>query len=131
MNYLSDYTSENQTKLLNDNGAFFAFGEKQLDEQTQEGVSYVSLGMGLIAPKENASKILKGLESIIAEGIQQDISDNGIKAIIHRELANYEAQITNDISTTLEALEDYGITRAQVSEEYPTYFQHCIDNDYF
>ena len=131
MNYLSDYTSENQTKLLNDNGAFFAFGEKQLDEQTQEGVSYVLIGAGLIAPKENASKILKGLESIIAEGIQQDISDNGIKAIIHRELANYEAQITNDISTTLEALEDYGITRAQVSEEYPTYFQHCIDNDYF
>ena len=131
MNYLSDYTSENQTKLLNDNGAFFAFGEKQLDKQTQEGVSYVSLGMGLIAPKENASKILKGLESIIAEGIQQDISDNGIKAIIHRELGNYEAQITNDISTTLEALEDYGITRAQVSAEYPAYFQNCIDNDYF
>jgi len=131
MNYLSDYTSENQTKLLNDNGAFFAFGEKQLDEQTQEGVSYVLIGAGLIAPKENASKILKGLESIIAEGIKQDISDNGIKAIIHRELANYEAQITNDISTTVEALEDYGITRAQVSAEYPAYFQHCIDNDYF
>ena len=131
MNYLSDYTSENQTKLLNDNGAFFAFGEKQLDEQTQEGVSYVSLGMGLIAPKENASNIIEGLKSVYTEGIKQDISDNGIKAIIHRELANYEAQITNDISTTLEALEDYGITRAQVSAEYPAYFQNCIDNDYF
>ena len=131
MNYLSDYTSENQTKLLNDNGAFFAFGEKQLDEQTQEGVSYVLIGAGLIAPKENASKILKGLESIIAEGIQQDISDNGIKAIIHRELGNYETQITGDISDTVDALEDYGITRAQVSAEYPAYFQHCIDNDYF
>ena len=131
MKYLSDYTNVKQTKLWNDNGAFFAFGEKQLDKQTQEGVSYVSLGMGLIAPKENASKILKGLESIIAEGIKQDISDNGIKAIIHRELANYEAQITNDISTTVEALEDYGITRAQVSAEYPAYFQNCIDNDYF
>lgn len=131
MKYLSDYTNVKQTKLWNDNGAFFAFGDKQLDEQKQEGVSYVSLGMGLIAPKENASKIIEGLESIYTEGIQQDISDNGIKAIIHRELANYEAQITNDISTTLEALEDYGITRAQVSEEYPAYFQNCIDNDYF
>ena len=131
MNYLSDYTDAKQTKLWNENGAFFAFSKEQLDAEKKAGVSYVRIGAGLIAPKENASKILKGLESIIAEGIQQDISDNGIKAIIHRELANHEAQITNDISTTLEALEDYGITRAQVSEEYPAYFQHCIDNDYF
>jgi len=131
MKYLSDYTNVKQTKLWNDNGAFFAFGDKQLDEQKQEGVSYVSLGMGLIAPKENASKIIEGLESIYTEGIQQDISDNGIKAIIHRELANHEAQITNDISDTVEALEFYGITRAQVRAEYPSYFEHCVANDYF
>ena len=131
MKYLSDYTNVKQTKLWNDNGAFFAFGQQQLDEKKQEGVAYVSLGMGLIAPKENASKIIEGLESIHAEGIQQDISDNGIKAIIHRELANHEAQITNDISSTMEALEGYGITRKQVNEEYQSFYQHCIDNDYF
>jgi len=131
MKYLSDYTNVKQTKLWNDNGAFFAFGQQQLDEKNQEGVVYVSLGMGLIAPKENASKIIEGLESIHAEGIQQDISDNGIKAIIHRELANHEAQIINDISDTVEALEGYGITRKQVNEEYKSFYKHCIDNDYF
>ena len=131
MKYLSDYTNVKQTKLWNDNGAFFAFGDKQLDEKKQEGVAYVSLGMGLIAPKENASKIIEGLESIYTEGIQQDISDNGITAIIHRELSNHEAQITNDISDTVEALEFYGITRAQVRAEYPSYFEHCVANDYF
>ena len=131
MKYLSDYTNVKQTKLWNDNGAFFAFGDKQLDEKKQEGVAYVSLGMGLIAPKENASKIIEGLESIYTEGIQQDISDNGIKAIIHRELANHEAQIAGDISDTVEALEFYGITRAQVRAEYPSYFEHCVANDYF
>ena len=131
MNYLSDYTSAKQTQLWNDNGAFFAFSKKQLDEEKQEGVVYVSLGMGLIAPKENASKVIEGLESINTEGIKQDITENGIKAIIHRELANYEAQITCSISDTVEALEDYGITREQVREEYNAYFQHCIDNDYF
>ena len=131
MNYLSDYTSAKQTQLWNDNGAFFAFGQQQLDEKKQEGVVYVSMGSGLIVPKENASKILKGLESINTEGIKQDISENGIKAIIHRELANYEAQITGSISDTVEALEDYEITREQVREEYNAYFQHCIDNDYF
>tara|TARA_B110000967_G_C18470985_1_gene357360 strand:- start:28 stop:423 length:396 start_codon:yes stop_codon:yes gene_type:complete len=131
MNYLSDYTSAKQTQLWNDNGAFFAFGQQQLDEKKQKGVVYVSMGSGLISPKENASKILKGLESIHMEGIKQDIKENGIKAIIHRELANYEAQITGSISDTVEALEDYGITRLQVREEYNAYFQHCIDNDYF
>lgn len=131
MKYLSDYTNVKQTKLWNDNGAFFAFGQQQLDEQKQEGVSYVSLGMGLIAPKENASKIIEGLESIHSEGIQQDISDNGIKAIIHRELANHEAQISGDVSNTVEALEGYGITRKQVNEEYKSFYKHCIDNDYF
>ena len=131
MNYLSDYTSAKQTQLWNDNGAFFAFSKKQLDEEKKEGVVYVSLGMGLIAPKENALKVIEGLESINTEGIKQDILENGIKAIIHRELANYEAQITGDISDTIQALEDYGITREQVSAEYPAYFQFCIDNDYF
>ena len=131
MNYLSDYTSAKQSQLWDDNGAFFAFGQQQLDEKKQEGVVYVSMGSGLIVPKENASKILKGLESINTEGIKQDISENGIKAIIHRELANYEAQITGSISDTVEVLGDYEITREQVREEYNAYFQHCIDNDYF
>ena len=131
MKYLSDYTSAKQSQLWDDNGAFFAFGQQQLDEKKQEGVAYVSLGMGLIAPKDNASKIIEGLESIHTEGIKQDISENGIKPIIHRELGNYETQISGDISDTVAALEDYGITREQVSAEYPAYFQHCVDNDYF
>jgi hypothetical protein len=131
MKSLTDYTSDKLSKLWDDNGAFFAFSDEQLDESKQEGVVYVSLGMGLIAPKENASKIIEGLESIHTEGIKQDISENGIKPIIHRELGNYETQISGDISDTVAALGDYGITREQVSAEYPAYFQHCVDNDYF
>ena len=131
MHNLNDYTADKQTKLWDDNGAFFAFSQQQLDEKKKEGVVYVSLGSGLIVPKGNATRVFEGLESIHTESIKQDISENGIKAIIHRELANYETQITGDISDTVEALEDYGITRAQVGKEYPAYFQHCVDNDYF
>jgi hypothetical protein len=131
MKSLTDYTSAKQSQLWDDNGAFFAFGQQQLDEKKQEGVAYVSLGMGLIVPKENASKVIEGLDTIHTEGIKQDISENGIKPIIHRELGNYETQISGDISDTVAALEDYGITREQVSAEYPAYFQFCIDNDYF
>ena len=131
MKSLTDYTSDKLSKLWDDNGAFFAFSDEQLDESKQEGVAYVSLGMGLIAPKENASKVIEGLDTIHTEGIKQDISENGIKPIIHRELGNYETQISGDISDTVAALEDYGITREQVSAEYPAYFKHCVDNDYF
>ena len=131
MKSLNDYTQDKQTKLLNDNGAFFAFGQKQFDEKTVKGTKYVSIGAGLICPKSNADNLVQGLSNINDEGIAQDIQENGIPAIIHRELANYESQITNDIDDTVQALEEYGITREQVQAEYGAYFQHCIDNDYF
>ena len=44
-------------KLFKDTGAFFAFSNEQVDEQKQEGVKYVSLGAGMICPKENASRL--------------------------------------------------------------------------
>ena len=131
MKTLHDYTSEKQTELLETNGAFFAFSQSQLNERKVDGVTYVSMGSGLILPKDNAEKVLKGFALINDAGIAQDIAENGIKSIIHRELANYEAQITGDITDTFEALEDYGITREQVSLEYKSFYQHCIDNDYF
>jgi len=131
MNTLNDYTQEKQTKLFNDTGAFFAFSSEQFNEKQKKGVKYVAMASGLMVPKENFKKLFNGLKSINDDGVKQDISDNGITAIIHRELANYEAQITGDISNTVEALEDYGITRSQVSKEYKAYYQHCINNDYF
>ena len=38
MRTLSDYTGEAITKALRDCGAFFAFGDKQFDEQKQEAM---------------------------------------------------------------------------------------------
>ena len=55
----------------------------------------------------------------------------GKKELIQYELGNHEAQITGDISDTVDALEGYGITREEVQAEYKEYFQKCIDNDWF
>ena len=131
MKYLFDYTSEQQTKLMDDNGAFFAFSIEQLNEHKKEGVAYVSMGQGLIAPQSNAEHLHDELDSIIKKGIKQDIAENGIKAIIHRELGNHEAHITGCVDNTAVALADYGITRLQVSVEFGAYFQHCVENDLF
>jgi hypothetical protein len=131
MKTLASYTEARTTELLNSTGAFFAFGQMQYYEKKVHGVEYVSMGNGLIAPKDSAAEIVKGFKLIMSESIAQDIKENGKPAIIRRELANHEAQITSDISDTVEALEGYGITEEEVQAQWGAFFQDCIDNDYF
>jgi len=107
MKYLSDYTQAAQTKCFEETGSFFAFSNKQLDEKKQDGVTYVSLGHGLICPKQNAKEVHERLNNIHAEGIKLDIEENGIEAIIKRELGNYECYYTGEIDDAVDALEDY------------------------
>lgn len=132
MKYLSHYTEQAQSHLFDSTGAFFAFNENQLNERKQDGVKYVSVGAGLICPKDKVKDLINGLDNINQQGIANDIAENGIKAIIHRELANHECQITYCIDDAVDKLADYpGITRETVQAEWPEYIQHCIDNDYF
>lgn len=131
MKYLSDYTNQNQTELFSRTGTFFAFSKHQYEEKAVDGVKYASLGGGFIVPKENIDDLLTGLESIHTDGIAQDIAENGIKGIIWRELANHEAQITCDITETVEALEGYPITRKDVQAQWKGYWNDCVENNYF
>ena len=110
MKYLSEYMQEGQTKALDKAGAFFAFSKDQFDASKKEGVTYVNLNMGLICPKETASTLLKELGEIYKSSIQQDITENGLTAIIKRELNNHEAYYTGDIESTADALADYPVT---------------------
>ena len=118
MKYLQDYINEAQTKAFDDAGAFFAFSNDQLNKHKKEGITYVSLGMGLICPKENAAQLLNNLDAIAADGIKQDIEENGIENIIKRELGNHECYYTGEIDDAVDALEDYGITYDQVLNVY-------------
>jgi hypothetical protein len=52
MKYLSNYVEAAQTKLFNETGTFFAFSNKQYDDQAKAGIEYASLGAGIICPKE-------------------------------------------------------------------------------
>jgi len=132
MKYLSDYTQDKQSEVFNRYGAFFAFSNKQFDEKKKEGVDYVSLGeSGLIAPKGAGNEIMEALEAIQEEAIKQDLKENTTKGVIHRELANYECQLTGNITDAVEALEPYGVTEKQVIAEWKEYYQMCIDNNYF
>lgn len=110
MKYLQDYMNERQTKAIDKAGAFFAFSTAQFNEQKKEGVKYVNLNMGMICPKENAESLLEELNTIYTESIEQDIKENGLNAIIRRELNNHEAYYTRDLESTAQALADYPVT---------------------
>lgn len=131
MNYLSDYTNDAQTELFNKVGAFFAFSNDQFDKAKKAGVQYVTLGAGMICPEKNTKELIDGLKTINDKGIEKDIADNGIKAIIHRELGNYECQITMSYDEVIDVLEPYGISEQQIAEEWNEFWTKCVDNDWF
>ncbi len=114
MKSLSDYVKDAQTAVIEKYGAFFAFSDEQFAKQKKDGIKYVSVGGGMIVPKENVNALYKELNEIVKRGIQQDIEENGIDAIIKRELNNYECQYTGDIEIVVKALKDYGIAYDQV-----------------
>ena len=114
MKTLNDYTSDKISAVLEKHGAYFAFSKKQFEEKQVEGVKYVTDGSGMVCPKENYNQLIKEMNEIYAEGVKQDIAENGLTAIIKRELANYECYYTNDIEDAVDALESYGITHEQV-----------------
>ena len=131
MQYLSSYMNDKQTDVFNKYGAFFAFSNEQYKEKAVDGIKYASLGSGLIAPVGTGKDLMSALDLIHKSAIQQDITENGITAIIHRELGNYECQITCDYDDVIDVLKPYGVTVEQIKAEYSVFFQHCVDNDYF
>jgi len=131
MKYLSHYTEDAQTKAFERFGAFFAFSTEQFNKQKKDGVKYASMYAGLIAPVYNVANLMHALGTIQQAGMNADIAENGIKAIIHRELGNYECQIVGNYDDVLDVLKPYGITHDQIKAEWREFWNHCVENDYF
>jgi len=140
MKYLNNYVQDEQTKLFDKTGTFFAFGNDQFVKGIEKNVKPLGLskpvkitdcGAGMFTPSVNYKELADGLKNINTAGIKQDIAENGINNIIHRELANHECQISMDITDAVEKLEDYGITRKQIREQWKVFFNNCVENDWF
>lgn len=128
MKYLSNYIEEKQTKLFNDLWIFFAFSDKQFEEQKKDWVEYNSIWSGMIIPKENVGKFLIEHKKIIEEWIQEDIKENWIENIIERELINHEAYYTYDIESTVYALEEYNIEDWKILEVFKQTYEKNSQN---
>lgn len=118
MKCLSDYIQDKQIDAIDELGGFFAFSDKQSAAAKKEGIKYVSLGFGMFAPETNAKALVEKLDEIQNEGIALDITENGIKAIIRRELFNHECFYTNDICDCVERLTDYTVSYDEVYEVF-------------
>ena len=119
MKYLSQYMEGRQTIALRKAGAFFAFSQEQLQEgkkktNAKEGTKFRNLNGGLICPVNTSNALVEELKTIYKECIQEDIKDNGLTAIVLRELNNHEAYYTGDIESTVDALKDYPVTTPNI-----------------
>ena len=122
---------QDQTKILDDNGAFFAFSNEQWEQANNQSLTYKSLGGGLYCPENNVDLLAKQLKESHNCKIKWELENNSLKDIIWYELANYESQIEGDITEAGAALSYYGISIDAVKKEYVSYYKNCVDNDYF
>ena len=107
-----------QSVLFSETGTFFAFSNKQYKEKAKKDVAYVSLGSGMITPKDNANKVIEQLHKIYKDAVKEDIKENGKDTIILRELENHECFYVGNIEDAVEKLKDYPITEDEIKFIY-------------
>ena len=127
MKYLADYMESRQTELWNKTGTFFAFSNKQFEEQEQKGKEYVFLGSGMYTLKINASEVIEEGYKIYKESIELDLKENTKDKVILRELSNHECFYTGDITDCIDKLEDYPITKEEIRKIYNKNFSKYAD----
>lgn len=119
------------TKIFNQYGAFYAFSDKQFNGAKKEGVTYSSMGVGLICPKENTRLLYDAIEIAVNGAIAWELANNTKKEIIWYQLSNHECQISCDYTDVIGLLGDYGITAEEIKAEWKPYYNHCVENDLF
>ena len=117
MKYLQDYINEAQTELFDKYGVFFAFSDEQWDDQVNPKLNkadHCYLTAGMYCPKANVEDFLTDHAKVVAQGRHNDIAENGLQAIIRRELNNYECYYTGDAEDAIEALKGYPVTTEDI-----------------
>lgn len=105
-------------ELLNNYGAFFAFGKKQFDEQKKEGVKYINGGAGIIIPKSKYQEFITKLDKLQDDHQNYILNNKKLKnKYILYQLLNHEAFYTGDYYETFKIL-GKGYTLQEVQKIY-------------
>ncbi len=106
------------TAVYDKYGVFFAFSDKQYNDKAVDGVEYVSGGAGMVVPKEHATAVNTELNAAIDTHQAWKLETMGMNKIILDELHNHEAFYTYEIDDTVDALDGYGFTAADVQKVF-------------
>lgn len=129
---LQSIREKHQTKIFNKYHCFFAFSTKQFEEGKNKNFEYIPLGAGLYAPKEFGIKVIEELDRVHLDAVKECQSKHTLKEIIWYELANYETQISDDLTEVRKVLKDFdGITEEMLMKEYNEFYNHCVRNELF
>jgi len=117
------------TELLEKCGVFFAFSDKQFDENKtplKEGEKYVSIGGGGYMPKGSIKAFEEGMKAINSYGKQKVKKGNLQETEILYELQNHECFYTGDISDVVDLFEGT-YTVKQIRDVYNKYREENQD----
>ena len=120
------YIKDKTNRMLKENGAFYAFSQSQFNEKKIEGVEYVNLPHGLVCPKENVKTVQTRIDSIVDEGIKQDLEENSVEEIIERVLWSMELNIED----CMRALEGYNIPLEIIIDVYHVVLKEHEEKNY-
>ena len=127
---LKQIKHDEQTRIIKNNGAFFAFNDQQFKEQKKQNIIYVNMGVGLICPKNNAKTLKKELDDLNKKAIKKQMETQSIKDIVFKNCFNYELQYSfNGFEQLKEILQDYPIKETELSLYYNQFIDHCVNND--
>ena len=127
---LKQIKQDEQTRIIKNNGAFFAFNDQQFKEHKKQNIIYVNMGVGLICPKNNANTLKKELDDLNKKAIKKQMEKQSIKDIVFKNCFNYELQYAfNGFEQLKEILEDYPIKEIELSLYYNQFIDHCVKND--
>ena len=127
---LKQIKQDEQTKIIKNNGGFFAFNDEQFKEQKKQNTIYVNMGVGLICPKNNAKTLKKELDDLNKKAIKKQMETQSIKDIVFKNCFNYELQYSyNGFEELKEILQDYPIKETELSLYYNQFIDHCVNND--
>lgn len=117
---MKKYTEETYERKEFDfkkHGAFFAFWDDQFEEQKEKWVDYVSLWMGLVAPKNKYKKIIKLYKAHNKKENERRKKIEGIDKIIEYEYNNHECGYTWSIADLEFLVEEFEeINRKKICE---------------
>lgn len=106
------------SEAIENNGAFFAFSDKQFEESQKPNTKYMNMGAGLICPSNNAMKLKNEIDAIIKNKIQKELQEHTPEYIIEKTLCDYECYYTGDVSDAVDSLKANNITREQIEKIY-------------